>query len=82
MSYGIDKKSPEYVVCLCRGTTRQDVIDFIKESGVKSLRDLCEKMPVGDRCGGCREDLDSILAEVLAEAEHTEASPAPEFWEK
>ncbi|MBQ6662217.1 MAG: (2Fe-2S)-binding protein [Firmicutes bacterium] len=62
------KHDPAYEVCLCRKITRADVEAFIRESGVKTLPELCRQMPVGDKCGGCREDLDMILTEVLAAA--------------
>jgi len=61
----MDKNSPEYVICLCRGTTRGQVEKYIAESGVTSLKELCSSMKVGDKCGGCREDLETILREHL-----------------
>ncbi|MGI6178279.1 MAG: (2Fe-2S)-binding protein [Eubacterium sp.] len=62
-----DIHDPEYEVCLCRHVKRREIEKFIRESGVKTLKELCEKGKVGDKCGGCREDLETILNEVLAE---------------
>lgn len=63
----MDKSSREYEVCLCYHTTRGEVEDIIRETGVDNLKDLCKVAKVGDKCGGCREDLQMILDEVLAE---------------
>lgn len=60
----MDKNSREYEVCLCFHITRGQVEDFIRETGVTTLTELCEKMPVGTKCGGCREDLDMIVTEM------------------
>ena len=62
----MDRKSREYEVCLCYHTTRGEVEDFIREHGITDLKTLCEEMKIGDKCGGCREDLDMILTEVNA----------------
>ena len=53
--------NPDYEICLCRHIKTKDVIAFITENHISSLKELCEKMPIGDKCGGCREDLDGIL---------------------
>ena len=63
----MDKKSRDYEVCLCYRTTRGEVEDIIREKIITNLKDLCEIAKVGDKCGGCREDLQMILDEVLAE---------------
>lgn len=62
----MDKNSREYEACLCYHTTRGEIEDIIKKTGVENLKDLCEVAKVGDKCGGCREDLEMILTEVLA----------------
>lgn len=59
----MDKASPDYVVCLCRNTTRRQVEEAIKETGSKTLKELCAAAKIGDKCGGCREDLEMILRE-------------------
>ncbi len=65
----MDKTSPEYVVCLCRRTTRRQVEEAIEKTGARTLKDLCEKANIGDKCGGCREDLDMILREYYENKE-------------
>ena len=65
----MDKTSPEYVVCLCRKTTRRQVEEVIEKTGVKTLKELCAAAQTGDKCGGCREDLDMILTEYYENKE-------------
>ena len=62
-----DKKSREYEVCPCRKTTRGEVEDIIREKKIKDLKTLCEIANVGNKCGGCREELMYILDDVWAE---------------
>ncbi len=61
----MDKTSREYEVCLCCHTTRGEVEDIIRETGVDNLKDLCAAAKIGTKCGGCREDLQMILDDVL-----------------
>lgn len=61
----MDKTSREYEVCLCCHTTRGQVEDLIREIGVDNLKDLCAAANIGNKCGGCREDLQMILDDVL-----------------
>jgi bacterioferritin-associated ferredoxin len=62
----MNKNSRDYEVCLCYHITRGDVEDFLAESGIRDLKTLCDQMPVGDKCGGCREDLDMIIQDLKA----------------
>lgn len=61
----MDKQSREYEVCLCKHTTRGYVEDIIKEKNIKTLKELCEVADTGNKCGGCREDLEEILNDVI-----------------
>lgn len=60
----MDKKSRDYEVCLCYNVTRGEIEDIIRTKQIKDLKTLCETAKVGDKCGGCREDLDMILSEI------------------
>ncbi|MBO4235796.1 MAG: (2Fe-2S)-binding protein [Firmicutes bacterium] len=60
---------PEYVVCLCRHIKTAEVLSAIKEKHINCLRDLCEIIGVGDKCGGCREELSALLDYALANEE-------------
>lgn len=63
----IDKKARDYVVCPCRKVTRGEVEDIVRETRISDLKTLCEVANVGNKCGGCREMLEQIMNEVLAE---------------
>lgn len=63
----MDKKSRDYEVCLCCHTTRGEVEDYIRRTKTDNLKELCEGMEIGGKCGGCREDLQMILDDVMAE---------------
>ena len=63
----IDKKSRDYEVCPCRHVTRGQVEDIVRETRISDLKTLCETANVGNKCGGCREELMFILDDVWAE---------------
>jgi bacterioferritin-associated ferredoxin len=60
----MDKHSRDYEVCLCYHVTRGEIEDIIRKTGITDLQTLCTVAKVGDKCGGCREDLEMILDEV------------------
>ncbi len=60
----MDKKSRDYEVCLCKHTTRGEVEDFIKKNRITDLTVLCKTMNTGNKCGGCREELQEIINDV------------------
>ncbi|MBR5129339.1 MAG: (2Fe-2S)-binding protein [Firmicutes bacterium] len=60
----MDKKSREYEICPCRHVTRGQVEDIIREQEIKDLKTLCEVANVGNKCGGCREELMFVLDEI------------------
>lgn len=61
----MDKKSRDYEVCLCYQTSRGEVEDFIKAHRITDLTVLCKQMNIGNKCGGCREDLQMIIDDVM-----------------
>lgn len=58
------RKDPEYEICLCRHIKRAEVKKLIKEQNIYDLKTLCKKGRVGDKCGGCREDLQQLLDDI------------------
>ena len=62
----MDKKSRDYEVCLCYHTTRGEIEDLIKETGITDLKELCSIAKIGDKCGGCREDIEAIIKDCSA----------------
>lgn len=63
----MDRKSRDYEVCLCKHVTRGEIEDFVRKTGISDLKKLCTTMDVGTNCGGCREDIEEIINEVLGE---------------
>ena len=62
------KKDRDYVVCLCEKVTRGEIEDYVRETKISDLKELCEAMHIGNKCGGCRMDIEEIIKDVLAEA--------------
>lgn len=60
----MDKHAPEYDICLCKHIKRADVEKFVRENNITELTELCEKMDIGNTCGGCREDLEELINEL------------------
>ena len=60
-----DKTSREYVICPCRGVTRGEVEDAIRKNRITDLKVLCQITNAGTKCGGCREDLEKLIHEIL-----------------
>ena len=58
----IDNK--EYEICLCRRMKVKDVEEFIISNKITNLKELCEKAKIGDKCGGCREELEMLLKKL------------------
>ena len=63
----MDKTSREYEICACKKVTRGQVEDFLRETGIDNLKDICTEADIGNVCGGCREDLDNLITEILEE---------------
>jgi bacterioferritin-associated ferredoxin len=57
----MDKNSRDYEVCLCRGVTRGTIEDFLAETKITDLHEVCEQLEVGDVCGACRETIMEII---------------------
>ena len=61
----VDKTSREYLICPCRGITRGEVEDAIRKNRITDLKVLCQTTNAGTNCGGCREDLENLIHEIL-----------------
>lgn len=61
-----DKTSRDYEVCACRHTTRGQIEDFVRETRTDNLKEVCEKLNTGNKCGGCREMIEEIINTTLA----------------
>lgn len=61
----MDKNFREYEVCICKHVTRGQIEDFLKESGLTDLKEVCAAMDIGGVCGACRE----MILELIEEAQ-------------
>lgn len=43
----------DQIVCRCTDKSVGEVSDFIKKSGVSTVKELVEKMDIGNRCESC-----------------------------
>ena len=57
----LDNKNPDYMICVCRKKTLDEVRDFIRANHITDLKTLCEKADIGNKCGACREMLEELL---------------------
>lgn len=51
-------------ICNCFGVTRGEIMDAIKQKGLKTTEEVSEATDAGTGCGGCVEDIQKILDEV------------------
>ncbi len=57
--------NPEYDICLCRKLKVKDVMEIVKNNKISTLKELCEIGKIGDKCGGCREELEELLKIIV-----------------
>lgn len=62
----MDKSSREYEVCVCRHVTRGKIEDYISESGVTDLKEICSALNMGNVCGACREIVEEIITQTAS----------------
>ncbi len=60
----MDQNSREYEVCVCRHVTRGQIEDFLRESGLTDLKEVCAALNIGNVCGACREMIDKLIEEA------------------
>ncbi|MDR2918838.1 MAG: (2Fe-2S)-binding protein [Tannerella sp.] len=51
-------------ICHCMGVTRGEIMDAIKEQGLKTVDEVGEATSAGTGCGGCQPDIEEILSEI------------------
>jgi len=51
----------EFKVCLCKDKTKDEVMNYIRENNIHDLNELRTGMDIGNKCGGCAEDLESLI---------------------
>ena len=53
------------IICNCFSVSRGDIIDAIKAKGLKTVEEVGEATDAGTGCGGCVEEIQKILDEVI-----------------
>ena len=51
-------------ICHCNGINKSDIVKAIKDKGLITVEQVQEETTAGTVCGGCIEDIESILKEV------------------
>ncbi|NCB98967.1 MAG: (2Fe-2S)-binding protein [Bacteroidia bacterium] len=51
-------------ICHCNGIMKSEIVQAIKEKGLKSVEEVGEVTGAGTICGGCIPDIEDILKEV------------------
>ena len=59
--------NPDYEICLCRRMKVAEIEELIRKEKITSLKELCEIAKVGDKCGGCREELEQLLEKIIVD---------------
>ena len=55
------------IICNCMEVTHGQIVAAIKEKGCKTLEDIQRETEACTVCGGCEDDIQDILSELLAE---------------
>lgn len=53
------------IICNCMQISRGEIIAAIKEKGAKTFEDIQNATEAGTVCGGCQDDIEDIIAEIL-----------------
>lgn len=61
------KVKDDFTVCVCRGRKKAELMAAIREKDIHDLATFQELENVGNKCGGCREDLMQLIDMVWAE---------------
>ncbi len=59
--------NPEYEICLCRRIKVKDLEEIIRQKKYSNLKELCENEHIGDKCGGCREEIQQLLDKITVD---------------
>jgi NifU-like protein len=75
------KKLEGRVTCVCFGITEKEIERAIKENHLLTVDEVTNYTKAGGGCGGCREEIQSILARVNGKA-YIEELPRPKETKK
>lgn len=52
------------IVCHCNEVSYGDIVNAIKEKGLKTVDEVGEATEAGTGCGGCQDTIQEILDEI------------------
>lgn len=52
-------------VCICKGITDHQIKQLVTDSGVGSLRELKQHLPLGTQCGTCIKVAQNIIDRTI-----------------
>ncbi len=67
-----DKKLEGRVVCTCFGVTEKDIERAVIENNLTTVEQVTHYTKAGGGCGGCHEEIQSIITKVRSGMEHIE----------
>jgi bacterioferritin-associated ferredoxin len=62
-------------VCLCHNVTDGQIRRVVRHEGVRTMRELSQRLGVASQCGKCGRCAKNVLAEALDESEADFACP-------
>ncbi|MHB8657659.1 MAG: molybdopterin-dependent oxidoreductase [Solirubrobacteraceae bacterium] len=63
-SPAVDELDPSINVCSCQGVSRGEIIHAIRDRNLTSVSELARHTRASTGCGGCRSDLERLLAQA------------------
>lgn len=64
---GYDPDGVDHIVCYCFGITERKIREVAKANSLTTVEDVTHYCKAGGGCGGCREDIAAILADLSKE---------------
>ncbi len=56
----------DYEVCSCNNINKSMIVKVIKEKGLTTLEEVQNETTAGTVCGGCCDNIEDIIKEVLS----------------
>jgi len=54
----------DIIICNCNEIYKSEIVKAIKEQGLKTVDEVGEVTTAGTVCGGCQDDIQTILDEI------------------
>ncbi len=57
----IKAKDKDFLVCPCKKKTKGELEEIVRKNRITDVAVLIQTADAGNKCGGCREDLQQII---------------------